>query len=1073
MLNNFNERKFFMRKVLGLDIGISSVGWGIIDQDSGNIIDAGVRLFEEATRNANEDRRVFRGSRRLKRRRKHRLERARELFASIELPIEGIGKIDPYVARYQAIFGTISKKELGAALFHLVKKRGTILNTPEEEKTQSEELSTKVQLSRNKKLLEGKYICEVQLERRRLKKYEKIRNHENRFRTEDYLKEAHAILTKQKQFYSEITEDFITQYLELIEKRRQYYEGPGSEKSPTPYGSYSIDNKGNLVYKSMIDKMRGRCTYFPDQLRLAKMSFTADLFNLLSGDLNKLQIDGEYLSYEDKKYLVDNLIRKGKNITLTQILKYKGKDLDSDIRGYRRDLKLDQPIFTEFKGYKELLRLVKDFNLPPELLEDISLIDDIVEILTAEKSYSRREEQLRKRILNYDNETLNKIVNALKESTKFTGYHSLSKKAIHSIMEELWYSNKNQMELFTESGLEKKRLAKFTSNKQIAFDDEAILSTVAKRAHRETIKIVNEVRKKYGELTAIVVETAREKNSEEKRKIYSDLQREVGKHEKEMAKLLGVKELKELHLNSKQHLALKLWASQDGKCIYSGKSISVHDIVKNQYLFEIDHILPLSISFDDSQSNKVLCYHTENQQKGQRTPYQYFSTGKSSRSFEQFKVDVFNLYKSRKISSKKKDYLLELRDIEHNEELQKEFINRNLVDTQYAMRSFSMTLRNFFKAHNIETKVFSIKGSFTSSLRRRAKLNKDRDESYAHHAIDALIVAALGRMPVIDFFKKFNMNEDGVLYKKETGEIIEESEFFDHKFITFLRHLMNFESRIKYSHKVDRKGNRSLTNQTIYGTREKEGELYNLGKTSNIYHLDKNGIASLLKRIEKNPDSFLIAQHNPELFLLIQKIIKEYSKAENPFRAYFEEHGYIMKDGKVPVKILRYYDRKLGVHMKITDKYPNARNEVVLLSIKGVRVDIYKNSEGKYKYLGVPYYWFKHVSGQYILDMDKYNDEKAKDYKKIDDTFEFQFSLYKNDLISFEKNGDLHFRIFRGDGMPRQNIIEIDYVYKKKQERKEGFLSPSTLKNIAKYNVDILGNTYKIEKENFKNYLHL
>jgi CRISPR-associated endonuclease Csn1 len=147
-----------MQKVLGLDIGVSSVGWGIIDQETGEIIDAGVRLFEEATRNANEERRSYRGSRRLKRRRMHRLERVRDLFETINLPLTGIGKVDPYDARYQGIFGSVTKEELVAGLYHLVKKRGTILDTPEEEKTSGNELSTKEQLARNKKLLENKYI---------------------------------------------------------------------------------------------------------------------------------------------------------------------------------------------------------------------------------------------------------------------------------------------------------------------------------------------------------------------------------------------------------------------------------------------------------------------------------------------------------------------------------------------------------------------------------------------------------------------------------------------------------------------------------------------------------------------------------------------------------------------------------------------------------------------------------------------------------------------------------------------------------------------------------------------------
>ncbi|WP_075980022.1 type II CRISPR RNA-guided endonuclease Cas9 [Bacillus massilinigeriensis] len=1061
-----------MNKVLGLDIGISSVGWGIINQETGEIIDAGVRLFEEATRNANEDRRHFRGSRRLKRRRSHRLERARQLFEEYGLPTFAIGVIDPYNARYQAIYGEVTKEELVAALYHLVKKRGTSLDAPEDDNTSGNELSTKEQLNRNRKLLEKKFICEIQLDRLS-NRQEKMRNHENRFQTKDYVKEAKAILVKQKQVYPEITEDFINRYINLIEKRREYYEGPGSPKSPTKYGSYSIDKEGKLIYTSMIDKMRGKCTYFPEEPRVAKMSFTADLFNLLSGDLNKLQINGEYLTYDDKYYLVEQFIKKGKNLTLLQILKYKGVTEDADVVGYRKDLKTDKPTFTEFKGYKELLKIVNENQLPIEMLDDVNLLDNIVEILTAEKSYQRREKQLKKLFYKYDDDTTNKIVNALKESTKFTGYHSLSKKVINLALEELWYTNKNQMQIFAEMGLDQKRLSKMNQYQKIFFDDDAILSTVAKRAHREAIKIVNKVRERYGELSAIVVETAKEKNSEEKRKQYANFQKQIGKHEKEMAKLLGVKSLTDLHLNSKQHLALKLWESQDGKCIYSGKSISIHDIVANPYLFEIDHILPVSLSFDDSQANKVLCFHGENQSKGQKTPFQYFSSGKASRTFDQYKVEVLNLYKSRKISSKKKDYLLEQRDIEHNEELQKDFINRNLVDTQYAMRTFSMTLRSFFNSHEIDTKVLSIRGSFTAALRRRAKLNKDRDESYAHHAIDALIVAAMGRMPIFEFLKDFNMNEEGVMFHNGTGEILEEDEFYNHNFIYFLRNLMNYESKIKYSHKVDRKVNRAMSNQTIYGTREKDGDIFYLGKVSNIYQLDKNSVRPLLKRISKSPESFLIAQHNPELFALIQKITKEYENADNPFKAYYEDHGYIMKDGKVPVKTLRYYDRKLGVHMKITNKYPGARNDVVLLSIKGLRIDIYKNKEGKYKYLGVPYHWLKQEGNQYVLDMDKYNEEKRKEYKQIDDSYEFQFSLYKNELFSYEKNGELFFRIFRGDSMPRQNKIEMDYVYKRKAEQKDGFLAPSTLSNLVKYNVDVLGNTYKVEKENFKIYLQL
>jgi len=1062
-----------MQKVLGIDIGISNVGWGIINQQTGEIIEAGVRIFEEATRNANEERRGFRSSRRLKRRKSHRLERACQLFNQYDLPLSGIGKVNPYEVRYRGIYGKVNKDELVAALYHIVKKRGTILDSTEEGKS-GDDFSTIEQLNINKKLLETKYVCEIQLERL-ANKDEKLRNHENQFRTVDYVNEARAILNNQKQIHSEITEDFISKVIQLIEERRQYYDGPGSEKSPTPYGCYYLDKKGSLVITTMINKMRGKCTYFHNEMRMAKMSFTADLFNLLSGDLNKLQINGEYLSYEDKSYLVNQLIKKGKSITLTQILKYKAASEDADVTGYRVDLKTDKPIFTEFKGYKLIRKVVIENELPVEILDNIEMVDSIIEILTSEKSYQRRDNQLLQLFCMYNNNEARRIVDAFKESTGFTGYHSLSKKAIDSIIEELWHTNKNQMQIFSERGIEGKRLIKYNNYKNIAFDDDAILSTVAKRAHREAIKIINEIRKKHGELAAIAIETAREKNSEEKRRQYADYQKKIGKHEKEMAKLLGVSSLAELRLSSKQLLALKLWESQDYKCIYSGKSIDIHDIIINPSLFEIDHIIPISLSFDDSQANKVICYHGENQRKGQKTPYQYFASGKAPRTFDQFKIEVLNLYKSNRITSKKKDYLLELRNIEFNEELQKEFINRNLIDTQYAMRSLSMTLRTFFKVNNIDTKILSIRGSFTAALRRRAKLYKDREENYAHHAIDALIVAAIGKMPVLGFFKYFDMNEEGIIFDKDKGIFIDEDEFFSHSYIAFLRRLMSYEPKIKYSHKVDRKINRSLSNQTIYSTREKDGETRLIRRTSNIYHLNKNDneLKTILKLIDKEPENLLIVQYNPELLELFKKIVNEYSTSDNPFRAYFEEHGYILKDGKVPVKKLKYYGDRLGVHLDITHKYPNSKYFVVMLSINKLRVDVFKNQEGNYKCLGVPYCWFKQKGDQFILNMDEYN--KQKSVKKITDTDEFLFSLYKNDRFSYVKNGEYYERIFIGDSSPTQHKIEVDFVNRRRLQEERGsmFLYISKLSNIVKYNMDILGNTYKIEKENFKNYLQI
>lgn len=55
--------------ILGIDIGIASVGYGVMDKDN-NVVDQGVRLFESGNSEKNQERRTARGRRRLIRRKK-------------------------------------------------------------------------------------------------------------------------------------------------------------------------------------------------------------------------------------------------------------------------------------------------------------------------------------------------------------------------------------------------------------------------------------------------------------------------------------------------------------------------------------------------------------------------------------------------------------------------------------------------------------------------------------------------------------------------------------------------------------------------------------------------------------------------------------------------------------------------------------------------------------------------------------------------------------------------------------------------------------------------------------------
>ncbi len=79
-----------------------------------------------------------------------------------------------------------------------------------------------------------------------------------------------------------------------------------------------------------------------------------------------------------------------------------------------------------------------------------------------------------------------------------------------------------------------------------------------------------------------------------------------------------------LYTNSKNlKLKLRLWKEQEGKYLYSGKMIDLMDLLYKGHLFEIDHIILFSELPDDSRTNKVLVYGTENQKKKNLTKILY------------------------------------------------------------------------------------------------------------------------------------------------------------------------------------------------------------------------------------------------------------------------------------------------------------------------------------------------------------------------------------------------------------------------------------------------------------------
>lgn len=1033
--------------ILGLDLGITSVGYGIINFETKKIIDAGVRLFPEANVDNNEGRRSKRGSRRLKRRRIHRLDRVKSLLTEYNLinreqiPTSN----NPYQIRVKGLSEILSKDELAIALLHLAKRRGIHnINVSSEDEDASNELSTKKQINRNNKLLKNKYVCEVQLQRL---KEGQIRGEKNRFKTTDILKEIDQLLKVQKDYHN-LDIDFINQYKEIVETRREYFEGPGQG---SPFGW-----NGDL--KKWYEMLMGHCTYFPQELRSVKYAYSADLFNALN-DLNNLIIqrnDSEKLEYHEKYHIIENVFKQKKKPTLKQIAKEIGVNPE-DIKGYRIT-KSGTPQFTEFKLYHDLKSIVFDKSI----LENEAILDQIAEILTIYQDEESIKEELNKlpEILNEQDKA---------EIAKLTGYngtHRLSLKCIHLINEELWQTSRNQMEIFNYLNIKPNKVDLSEQNK-IPKDlvDEFILSPVVKRTFIQSINVINKVIEKYGIPEDIIIELARENNSDDRKKFINNLQKKNEATRKRINEIIG----QTGNQNGKRIVEkIRLHDQQEGKCLYSLESIPLMDLLNNPQNYEVDHIIPRSVAFDNSIHNKVLVKQIENSKKGNRTPYQYLNSSDANLSYNQFKQHILNLSKSKdRISKKKKDYLLEERDI-NKFEVQKEFINRNLVDTRYATRELTSYLKAYFSANNMDVKVKTINGSFTNHLRKVWRFDKYRNHSYKHHAEDALIIANA------DFLFKENkklQNANKILEKptieNDTQKVtVEKEEDYNNMFETpkLVEDIKQYRD-YKFSHRVDKKPNRQLIKDTLYSTRMKDEHNYIVQTITDIYGKDNT---NLKKQFNKNPEKFLMYQNDPKTFEKLSIIMKQYSDEKNPLAKYYEETGeyltkYSKKNNGPIVKKIKLLGNKVGNHLDVTNKYENSTKKLVKLSIKNYRFDVYLTEKG-YKFVTIAYLNVFKKDNYYYIPKDLYQELKAK--KKIKDTDQFIASFYKNDLIKL--NGDLYKII--GVNSDDRNIIELDYYdikYKdyceinniKGEPRIKKTIGKKT-ESIEKLTTDVLGNLY-------------
>ena len=598
---------------------------------------------------------------------------------------------------------------------------------------------------------------------------------------------------------------------------------------------------------------------------------------------------------------------------------------------------------------------------------------------------------------------------------------------------------------------------------------DEIRNPVVLRALSQARKVINGVVRRYGPPARIHIETAREVGKSFKDRKEIEKRQEENRKDREKA----AAKFREYFPNfvgepkSKDILKLRLYEQQHGKCLYSGKEINLGRLNEKGYV-EIDHALPFSRTWDDSFNNKVLVLGSENQNKGNQTPYEYFNGKDNSREWQEFKARVET---SRFPRSKKQRILLQKFDEDG-------FKERNLNDTRYVNRF----LCQFVADHMLLTgkgkrRVFASNGQITNLLRGFWGLRKVRAENDRHHALDAVVVACSTvtmQQKITRFVRYKEMNAfDGKTIDKETGEVLHQKAHFPQPWEFFAQEVMirvfgkpdgksEFEeadtpeklrtllaeklsSRPEAVHEyvtplfVSRAPNRKMSGQ---GHMETVKSAKRLDEGISVLRVPLTQLK--LKDLEK----MVNREREPKLCEGLKARLEAHK--DDPTKAFAEPFYKYDKAGNrtQQVKAVRVEQvQKTGVWVR--------NHNGIADNATMVRVDVFEKG-GKY-YL-VPIYSWQVAKG--ILPdraVVAYADEE--DWTVIDESFRFKFVLYSNDLIKVTAKKNVFFGYFvslnRATGAIDIRVHDTDNT-----KGKNGIFQSVGVKtalSFQKYQIDELG----------------
>lgn len=789
-----------MKRVLGLDLGSSSIGWAVVEEwsdempreESGRsdqkdrIVGIGSRIIplsvEESTQFSKGQaltKNADRTKRRTQRKGYDRYQLRRTLLLD-ELSRLGmydgstlkLSKLALWGLRAQAVNHKIGLKELGRVLCHLNQKRGyRTVKSDFEDKKQGAYVQAVVERYgelHDRGMTIGQYLYNE------LKAAPAFRCKERIYPRDAYIEEYDAIMARQRLFYPELLTD------EVVAHIRDYII----------FHQRPLRSCKHLVAKCELERhdaeVRGRVRNCGP--RVAPRS--SPLFQVCKiwESINNLNIrnsknDSYVLTLEQKRVLFDfmNTHEKLKSNDFKALLGIKsrewqiGKSLGTGLQGNTTYCAIAKALGKEARK-ADLLRfdLQATDRVNPETGEVSPIVDPSFEsqplyrlwhTLYSISAMSELRETLRKGFGIEEDAVLDALCRI--DFVK-SGYGNKSARAMRRILPYL-QEGMSYYEAKCAAGYDDTTLtaeanqARPLAEQLAPIQKGELRQPVVEKVLNQLVNLVNALLSEYGRFDEIRVELARElKQSREEREKTTKMIGAATRENETIAERIRTEY--GLTPTRSRIQKYKLWEESGKICMYCGQPVNVKEFLQG-FGVEIEHIIPRSVLFDDSFSNKVCACRKCNAEKNNRTAYDYMKS-KGEGEFNAYLARVADLAEKNRISGTKQKKLLLPAS-----ELPEDFIERQLRESQYIARKAKEMLQSVCRH------VYATSGSITDLLRhiwgwddvlhdlnferyRDAGLTKEVEREvnsrkvfverianwskrmdHRHHAIDALTIA--------------------------------------------------------------------------------------------------------------------------------------------------------------------------------------------------------------------------------------------------------------------------------------------------------------------------------------------